>query len=42
MSHAAENYVHPAEASSSGPGPVADVLAGSDEWGLHLLSWCLP
>lgn len=39
VSHGAlEDEVHPAKAGASGPGPVAAVLAGSDVWGLCLLS----
>lgn len=39
VSHgAAEDEVQPAEAGASGPGPLAALLAGSNVWGLHLLS----
>ena len=43
VSHdAVEDEVQPAETGAAGPGPVADVLAGSDVWGLRLLSGGLP
>lgn len=43
MSHgAAEDEVHPAAAGASGPGPVADVLDGSDMRDFRLLSGGLP